>query len=209
VELGAGVGAAGLALASRVEGLQVTLVEIDPELSALAADNAARNGFSSRVHAVTLDAAAPARIFADAGLKPGSANRVLMNPPFHDSARQQLSPHAGRRLAHAAPRGLLAAWIAAGTRLLTARGTMTLIWRADGLPEVLDALGRGFGGVGVLPVYPKPGSPAIRVLLRAAKQSRGPLTIYPGLILNTADGLPSPEADAVLRGKLLLPLADL
>ncbi len=36
VDLGAGVGAAGLALARRVEGLDVTLVEIDPALAALA-----------------------------------------------------------------------------------------------------------------------------------------------------------------------------
>lgn len=208
VELGAGVGAAGLALASRVEGLRVTLVEIDPALSALAADNAARNGLVPRVQAVTLDAAAPARAFAAAGLRPGSADRVLMNPPFHDSARQQLSPHAGRRLAHAAPRGLLATWVAAASRLLTARGTMTLIWRADGLPEVLDTLGRGFGGIAVLPVHPKPDAPAIRVLVRAAKQSRAPLAIYPGLILNETDGKPTATADAILRGRSLLPLAD-
>jgi len=135
VDLGAGVGAAGLALASRVEGLRVTLVDIDPALSALAADNAKRNELASRVRAVTLDVTAPARTFAAADLKPGSADCVLMNPPFHDSARQQLSPHAGRRLAHAASRSLLPAWVAAATRLLTARGSLTLIWRADGSDE--------------------------------------------------------------------------
>ena len=46
VDLGAGVGAAGLALARRVDGLAVTLVEIDPELAALARENAARNGLA-------------------------------------------------------------------------------------------------------------------------------------------------------------------
>jgi tRNA1(Val) A37 N6-methylase TrmN6 len=39
VDLGAGVGAAGLALALRVEGATVTLVEIDAGLAALAAEN--------------------------------------------------------------------------------------------------------------------------------------------------------------------------
>ena len=43
VELGAGVGAAGLALAARIAGLSVTLVEIDPALAALAAGNARLN----------------------------------------------------------------------------------------------------------------------------------------------------------------------
>src|SRR5689334_4802157 len=44
VDLGAGVGAAGLALASRVPGLSVKLIEIDENLCALAAANAKSNG---------------------------------------------------------------------------------------------------------------------------------------------------------------------
>jgi tRNA1(Val) A37 N6-methylase TrmN6 len=209
VDLGAGVGAAGLALASRVDGLRVTLVDIDPTLTALAADNAARNGLASRVNAIRLDVGAPARAFAAAGLKPGSADRVLMNPPFHDVTRQQPSPQPGRQLAHAGSPGLLQIWIAAAARLLSARGVLTLIWRADGLLDLVASLEHGFGGVGVMPVHPKPDAPAIRVLVRAAKQSRAPLTIYPGLILNDADGRPAAVADAVLRGKMILPLADL
>jgi tRNA1(Val) A37 N6-methylase TrmN6 len=61
----------------------------------------------------------------------------------------------------------------------------------------------------VMPVHPKPEAPAIRVLVHAAKQSRAPLAIYPGLILNDADGRPAAVADAVLRGRLALPFADL
>ena len=71
VDLGAGVGAAGLALARRVAGLAVTLVEIEPALAALARENAARNGFAERVRAVCLDVAAPAAAFAAAGFRPG------------------------------------------------------------------------------------------------------------------------------------------
>lgn len=209
VDLGAGVGAAGLALASRVEGLRVTLVDVDPALVALAADNAERNGLASRVDMVTLDVAAPARSFAAAGLKPGAADRVLMNPPFQDVARQKLSPDAARRLAHAASSDLLPVWIRTAARLLSARGVLTLIWRADGLADVLAALGRGFGGVAMMPVHPKPGAPAIRILVRAAKQSRAPLTIYPGLMLNDVDGRPAASAEAILRGKSVLPLAEL
>src|SRR5579872_1462488 len=67
VDLGAGVGAAGLALANRIAGLKVTLAEIDPGLTALAAENAERNGLADRVRAVCLDAAAPAAAFAAAG----------------------------------------------------------------------------------------------------------------------------------------------
>ena len=101
VDLGAGVGAAGLALARRVAGLAVTLVEIEPALAALARENAARNGLAERVRAVCLDVAAPAAAFAAAGLSSGTADRVLMNPPFNTAPAQKLSPDRGRRLAHA------------------------------------------------------------------------------------------------------------
>src|SRR5580704_12010941 len=99
VDLGAGVGAAGLALAARAADIAVTLVEIDPGLAALAGENAELNGWAARVRSLTLDAAAPARAFAAAGLQPGSAVRVVMNPPFNDPVRQRTSPDRRRRLA--------------------------------------------------------------------------------------------------------------
>jgi tRNA1(Val) A37 N6-methylase TrmN6 len=208
-ELGAGVGAAGLALAARIDGLRVTLVEIDPALAALAAENARRNGLAGRVSSIALDVGAPARAFAAAGLKPGSAARVLMNPPFNETARQNISPEPRRRLAHAAAPGLLAVWLRAAARLLPAQGVLTLIWRADGLGEVLRTLDRGFGGVAVMPVHAKPGAPAIRVLVRAVKASRAPFVLYPGLTLNDDNGRPSAAAEAILRDGALLPLAEL
>src|SRR5471030_627599 len=55
VDLGAGVGAAGLALAVRVEGLKVTLVEIDAALCALASGNARLNKLDDRVNVLACD----------------------------------------------------------------------------------------------------------------------------------------------------------
>src|SRR4051794_14998315 len=69
VDLGAGVGATGLALAARVPDLQVTLVEIEPSLAELAARNIADNGFSDRVRVTAADVTAEAL-----GLPPGSAS---------------------------------------------------------------------------------------------------------------------------------------
>jgi tRNA1(Val) A37 N6-methylase TrmN6 len=198
-DLGAGVGAAGLALAMRVGGTAVTLVEIDADLAALADENVERNGLAARVRTVVLDVGAPARAFAAARLGLESFARVLMNPPFNDSARHQVSPDARRGLAHAAPRATLVAWIKTAARLLRPRGTLTLIWRPDGLADVLNALEPAFGAVTLLPVYPKPDEAAIRVLVRAVKASRAPLAVLPGLVLNDPAGRPTAEAEAVLR----------
>jgi tRNA1(Val) A37 N6-methylase TrmN6 len=207
VDLGAGVGAAGLALAARAREIAVTLVEIDPDLVALATQNAQLNGLAARVKSITLDAVAPARAFAAAGLVPESVARVLMNPPFNDPVRQQTSPDRRRSLAHVAPREALTTWIRTAARLLRPRGTLTLIFRADGLADLIRALDADFGAVAILPVYPKPDEPAIRILVRATKASRAPLALLPGLVLNDAGGHPTPEAEAVLRAGASLALA--
>src|SRR5580704_17674545 len=55
VDFGAGVGAAGLAVARRVGGIQLVLVEIEEALAALARGNAAANAIPADV--VVLDVA--------------------------------------------------------------------------------------------------------------------------------------------------------
>jgi tRNA1(Val) A37 N6-methylase TrmN6 len=207
VEFGAGVGAAGLALASRVAGLALVLVEIDPGLAELARGNAASN----RIHAETrvLDVAASAETFAAAGLLPDSVDAVLMNPPFNDPARHRGSPDAARQAAHVAQPATLESWVNAARRILKSGGVLTLIWRADALAELLAGLGRGFGSVAVLPVHGKAGEPAIRVLVRSIKGGRAPLAIHPGLVLHTGSGAPPPEAEAILTGRAVLSLAGL
>ena len=118
VDLGAGVGAAGLALAQRVartaESRWSRSIPVSPRWQRRMRKPTDLPGGSS---AVVLDVAAPARAFAAAGLAPESVARVLMNPPFNDPARQRASPDRQRRLAHAGPDGTLAAWIKTGARL--------------------------------------------------------------------------------------------
>jgi len=207
VDLGAGVGAAGLAVARRVGGVAVTLVEVERGLVALAGVNAARNDLAKRVRAVCLDVSARPVAFAASGLAPGGADQVLMNPPFN--VAHNPSPDRRRRLAHRAAPDTLRLWLRTAARLLRPGGTLTLIWRADGLDVVLSGLADGFGGVAVLPVHPKPGAPAIRVLVRAIKGSRAPLSLLPGFALADAAGKPTEEAEAVLREAAALPLAEL
>lgn len=206
-DLGSGVGAAGLALAARVDGLTVTLIEIDTGLCELAAENARLNLLDSRVRALAADAGST-QALASAGLSPGSMDRVLMNPPFHDASRQNVSPDPRRRLAHAGMPGLLPAWVASAAWLLKPNGVLTLIWRADGLAEVMSALEDSFGGMAVLPVLPREGTAAIRVLVRAVKGGRGRVADYPALVLNDAQGKPTAAAEAVLRGGEALKIAE-
>lgn len=204
VEFGAGVGAAGLALARRVGGLDLTLIEINEPLAAIARENAKTNAIAANV--LTLDVTASAAAFEAAGLRADSMDVVLMNPPFNDAARSRASDDPDKRLAHMASETTLERWVHAARRVLKSGGALTLIWRADGLAEVLAALGRGFGSLAIVPVYPDPRRPAIRVLVRAIKGGRAPLEIMPALVLNDVAGLPTAEAQDVLAGRAAMPL---
>ncbi|MBR0823653.1 tRNA1(Val) (adenine(37)-N6)-methyltransferase [Bradyrhizobium liaoningense] len=206
VDLGAGIGAAGLALGRRVAGIGLSLVEIDPELAELARANAAANGITAET--IVLDVTADAQAFAANGLAPDSVDAVLMNPPFNDPARHRGSPDQMRQTAHVATGETLNSWVHAARRILRSNGALTLIWRADGIAEVMAALSRGFGSLSILPVHGEARRPAIRVLVRAVKGGRAPTRLLPGLMLNDESRVPENQVTEILEGRAPLPLAE-
>jgi tRNA1(Val) A37 N6-methylase TrmN6 len=205
-DLGAGAGVAGLAVARRVAGIDLVLVEIDAALAGLARVNADANVIHAEV--IVLDVEADAAAFAAAGLVPDSVDAVLMNPPFNDPARHRGSPDQARHTAHVATDETLNAWVHAARRMLRSDGALTLIWRADGIADVLAALSRGFGSLAILPVHGEAGRPAIRVLVHAIKGGRAPTRVLPGLMLNDAPRVPNNEVRDILEGRAVLPLVE-
>jgi tRNA1(Val) A37 N6-methylase TrmN6 len=205
VDFGAGVGAAGLAVAKRVAGVEIVLVEIDQRLAALACGNAASNAIPAKV--IAMDIASSADVFAATGLSPDSVDVVLMNPPFNDSRRHRASPDKSRETAHVADATTLDSWVHAARRILKSGGVLTLIWRADALMEVLSALERGFGSLAILPVHGDSATPAIRVLIRAVKGGRAPTQICADIMLNDESGVPNKQVQEILAGRGVLPLA--
>ncbi|MGO8908673.1 MAG: tRNA1(Val) (adenine(37)-N6)-methyltransferase [Bradyrhizobium sp.] len=205
VDFGAGVGAAGLAVAKRVAGIKLVMVEIDEKLADLARCNAAANAVAADLF--VLDVTSDAGAFAAAGLLPDSVDVVLMNPPFNDRARHRASPDEARASAHVATAATLEGWVHAGRRVLKSGGILAMIWRADGIAEVLAALDRGFGSLAILPVHADVTSPAIRVLVRAVKGGKAPTRIQPALMLNDESARPNQTVQDILAGKAVLPLA--
>jgi len=207
IELGAGVGAAAFAIAARVPGMKVTLVEIDPALCALAKHNARLNGLEDRVTVFGADAESTESL-KSAGLSPESFDRVLMNPPFHDARRHNVSPDPGRRLAHSGEAGLLKRWVDSAAWLLKGNGMLTLIWRADALDDLIETLQPVFGAIAVLPVHPRKDAAAIRVLVRATKGGGMSRKSYPPLVLNDEANRPTPVAEAIMRDGKTLQIAE-
>jgi len=194
LELGCGAGAAMLCLAVRVPGLRVDGLEVQPDTAALARRNVDINALADRV------AVHEGTILDPPGTLPrGVYDRVMMNPPFHPAGAHTGSPEPGKALSHGEGEAVLGDWVRAALWFLKARGTLTLIHRADRLDEILFHLRGRFGAVTVFPLWPKAGMAAKRVLVHARRGVRTPLRLAPGLVLHEADGRFTPVAEAVLR----------
>lgn len=193
LEAGCGSGAAFLCLGARVPGLVVRGIERDAAMAALARENAALNGLAAEILDCDIRTPPP--------LPP--CDHAFANPPYWPGGTA--SPLAGRRAA-AHEDAPLAAWIAALARPLRRLGTLSLVLPAARFSEAAAALrGAGCGAVRLLPIWPRAGVAARRVLVQARRGGRGPDAVLPGLVLHSADGGYTPAAEAVLRGAAALP----
>jgi tRNA1(Val) A37 N6-methylase TrmN6 len=211
VDVGAGVGAVGLAILQRMKGASADLVEQNAGLAALAEENAAFNGLQDRARIVHVDVTRTRERRA-AGLSDAAADLVVTNPPFYDARRVRVSPDAGRASAHTfADRQLddagatpLEAWIVASLALLRAGGRFIMIHRPDALAQILGALGTRLGAVAILPIHPQADAPAHRIIVAGVKGARGPTSLRAGLTLHDQQGAFTPRAQAIHRGEALI-----
>lgn len=178
LELGCGVGTAAFCLAARVPGLELVGVERQPDYAALASRNAREACLPLEV--VEADVAA----LPDA-VRRRSFDHVIANPPYFRPGDGSTANDRGRETAlrEETP---LAVWISAARARLKPRGWLTMIHRADRLPDLLAALD-GFGSVSVMPLQGRTDRPAGRVLLRARKAGRTPFRLLAPLVLHAGD----------------------
>jgi tRNA1(Val) A37 N6-methylase TrmN6 len=205
VDVGAGVGAVGLALARRWPGARGLLIEIDAEIAELARRNAAESDLLPRVAIAELDIL-DRKARRAAGVEDGKADLVVTNPPFYEAAQVRASPDASRARAHVLRAGedALAAWTVAALALLRPGGRFVVIHRPERLVDLVAAFGRRLGDVAVRPVYPREGADAIRVIISGVKGSRAPMRLRPGLVLHAPGGGFAPLAAAIHRGEARL-----
>lgn len=199
IDAGAGVGTVGLSVAARCARAEVKLVERSAELSALAASNIARNGLSERVSVTCADVTARGAVLAEAGIMAASFDHALANPPFHRADAGTPAATALKADAHAMAANTLEAWGRFLAYVTAAGGTASVIHTAEALGEVLAALDRRFGALRVLPIAPKVGAAAIRVLVQGVKGSRSPLKLLAPLVLHQSSGAFTDQLTAILR----------
>jgi tRNA1(Val) A37 N6-methylase TrmN6 len=201
LDAGCGTGAAALCLAARVPGLTLLGLEVQPLHAALARANAARNGLGTTFTILEGDLARPP--------KPAlvEADHVISNPPFAAAGAHTAAAEPARAVAHGESSLDLEGWIAACLRRTRSGGSLTLIHTAGRLDAILAALAGKAGAVEVLPIWPRAGAEAKRVIVRARKGGRSPARLLPGLVLHREDGSFTDAAEAVLRHGVALDFA--
>ena len=209
LDVGAGVGVAGLCVARRVPDCHVTLVEREPALADLARRNIERNGFQDRARVVDMDVAAGGAVVnraqvdvpvTEALVLPGAFTHVIANPPYFAHGHGTAPPARLKAASHQMAGGELDAWFRFIATAASRDGVATMIHRAEALGVLVDGIGRRFGAVRVLPLYPRLGEPAHRVIVQGRKGSRAPLTLLPGIALHGEGHAFVERIAAVLRG---------
>lgn len=198
LDMGVGVGVASCCLLARCPNVQVTGVDISEPLAYLASLNHQRNQFKNRFKALTHDVQ-----YLQLNTQ---FDHVMSNPPF--LRKNQGNAFASQAKAQATVEGLvdLKTWIQACLRHLKPKGTLTLIFRADRADELITLLYQETGSLSLIPLLPKEGSPAKRVIVHYQKGSKSPFELYAGWVLHKPTGAFTQQSQSILRdGKAMLP----
>jgi tRNA1(Val) A37 N6-methylase TrmN6 len=185
-DFGAGAGAAGLAVAARCAGAQVVLVENAPEMLHFAEATLAHPANASlrgRVSLLAADVGLAGKARIAAGLGDGAFDFIIMNPPFN-AGHDRPTPDALKRGAHVMPAGLFARWLRSAAAVVKPKGGVAIIARPQSIAEILEAVAGRFGRIEVLPIHPRPDSPAIRIVVRGVRASRAGMALMPPLFLH-------------------------
>jgi tRNA1Val (adenine37-N6)-methyltransferase len=191
VDLGAGVGALGLAYAFLGSVGHIDLVERDPALARLSAENLARAGATGESHVADLEGEGLPRLLR------GTADVVLSNPPFFP--REAGTAAGGAK--SGARSGPLAPFLRAAEAALGRRAYAFFAYPAPALPSLLAAASAtSLVAKRLRFVHAFVGLPARLALIELRRAKPGGLVVEAPLIEWAAPKLRSPEVAALLSG---------
>ena len=138
VDLGTGCGIIPLLLALRQPVANITGIEVQESLVAMAKRNVSDNGFAHLIEIVQADLT---RLQSNAVARP--VNLVLSNPPYRKLRSGRLSPNSGRAVARHELLASLREVVSAAARLLSKKGRLAIIYPARRLAALLGELTTG------------------------------------------------------------------
>ena len=185
-DLGAGAGAAGMGVASRIEDAEVVLFERSTEMAEYACKSIAHPDnarIAPRLSLVEADVTLKGKARLAAGLADDVFDHVIMNPPFNDAGDRR-APDGLKAEAHAMEGDLFEDWIRTAGAILKPGGQMSLIARPESIADIIAACGKRFGGVEITMLHAREGESAIRLLATAIKGSRARLIVRAPLFMH-------------------------
>jgi tRNA1Val (adenine37-N6)-methyltransferase len=189
-DLGAGVGAVGLALLRFGAARRVVFIEIDELSAAMARRNLDANGWTDRGEIVRGDVNDVARA------RRGEAALVVCNPPYVAPGRGRVPPAQAR-----ARSGNLSTFIEAARQLTGRRARACFVYPAHELGALLSGLAaEGLHAKRMRFVHGTPGVPARIVLVEARAGRPGGLCVMPPLIERAARGYTAEMETLLARG---------
>ena len=194
LDMGCGVGGAGFCVLERIVcDVHLTGFDIQEKQIELAKLNASVNGYDGCTQFETTD-------IKDFNNEK-AYHHVICNPPYLEKDGHLRSPYAHKATAmgHDVDGGTIGDWIVKAHDVLKSKGTFTLIHRADQIDKIIRSMGKRFGSIEIIPLWPKAGVNAKRVIVRAIKDRRSPTTLHSGIILHDSDGQYTIEANNILK----------
>ena len=196
LDVGCGVGSAGLSVALRNKTIQLTGIDIQQELIDLALQNAALNDMSDRCRFFQ------GTVLADKSVQDNAFHSVMMNPPYQEAGTHMPSPKKIKAFSHGedASGATLTDWVKYAHRKLKQGGFLTMIHRADRLDDVILSLTtrRWFGSLVIYPLYPHAGENARRVIVRARKERYAAAIVKSGMVIHEKNGTYTSDAEKIL-----------
>ncbi len=188
-DLGAGVGAVGLALLRLGAARRVVLVEVDAHPAAMARRNLDANGWTDRGEVVRGDVRDVARA------RRGEAALVVCNPPYVAPGRGRPSPVQALAQARS---GDLSTFVEAARQLAGRKARVCFVYPAAELGALLSTLAaEGLHAKRLRFVHGTPEAPARIALVEAQAARAGGLHVLPALVERGARGY-TPEMQALL-----------
>lgn len=194
LDLGCGVGSAGLCVLARINDTHLAGLDIQRDHIEAARQNSALNNISKRCVFKCIDI----RNHGESAF-----DHVICNPPYEEAGAHLVSPNAKNATArgHLDKNITIEDWVKCAFDSVKSGGSFTIIHKAAKTQSIIRALGKSFGATEIIPLWPKAGKEAKRVIIRTIKHRKSPSRLHAGLVLHNADGTYTDAANAILRNK--------
>ena len=193
LDVGSGVGAASLCLATRLQNIRVIGVELLRDYVRLGYQNAKMNNLNFKVEILQGNLLRP-----PPRLAASTFDHVMANPPYHEELNNA-SPKLHKAAANHEGNIGLDHWVKFCLLMAKPKGVITFVHKMDRLDELLALVHGKIGNINIFPLWAGEGKEAKRFIFQGVKGAHGVTRLLPGLFLHEANGKYTGDAENVLR----------